>query len=63
MLQARTTLGPGLDATRAEDLIWTLGSPRLWHHLRPGCEWTAEDYQSWLAALLRQQLLGAQDGR
>lgn len=35
---------PGLDQTRATDLLWTLLSVRNWELLTQDCRWSQEDY-------------------
>jgi hypothetical protein len=56
-LADRGMLAPGLTASRAADIIWTLGSPETYHLLVTDRGWDPEDYQSWLTLTLERTLL------
>jgi AcrR family transcriptional regulator len=51
-------LRPGLDATRAADLLWTINHPHTWHLLVGERGWTPEEYERWVAETSIAQLLG-----
>ncbi|HEV7462185.1 MAG TPA: helix-turn-helix domain-containing protein, partial [Solirubrobacteraceae bacterium] len=42
-------LRPGLDVTRATDILWSLIHPDLWHLLVAERGWTPEEYEQWFA--------------
>lgn len=44
--------------TTATDILWTLNHPDLYQLLVRRRRWSPEDYERWLAAALREQLLG-----
>jgi AcrR family transcriptional regulator len=46
-LQEKHALAPGLDATRAADILWTLNHPDLWHLLVGERGWSADEYERW----------------
>jgi AcrR family transcriptional regulator len=54
-------LRAGLTAQQAADRAWILTGPEL-YLLAADCGWTAENYQDWLAELLRQQILNPAAG-
>jgi AcrR family transcriptional regulator len=56
-LADRGMLAPGLTASRAADIIWTLGSPETYHLLVTDRGWDPEDYQCWLTLTLERTLL------
>jgi AcrR family transcriptional regulator len=58
---AAGALKPGLTARQAADRAWILTGPEV-YLLAAGCGWTAESYQDWLAALLREQILAPATG-
>ncbi len=62
-LAARQALRPGLDATRATDILWTLNHPDLWHLLVRERGWTPEAYEQWFAEAACSQLLPAQPAK
>ena len=53
----RFGLAPGLDPTRAVDIVWTLMSPQLADLLVNRCGWTLDAYADWLAGTLVHSLL------
>lgn len=56
-LHDRNGLKPALDVARAADLLWTLNHPSLYWLLVGERGWTPEQYETWLAEILRAQLL------
>jgi AcrR family transcriptional regulator len=58
---AAGVLKPGLTARQAADQAWILTGPEV-YLLAAACGWTAGNYQDWLAALLREQLLAPATG-
>jgi AcrR family transcriptional regulator len=54
----RGGLRDGLDPTTATDILWTLNHPDVWLLLVGERGWTPDQFESWLAAAARQQLLG-----
>ena len=54
---ARDALRPGVDRKRAGDVVWALIDPGLYHLLVIEMAWTPAQFQSWLAATLKGQLL------
>jgi AcrR family transcriptional regulator len=56
-LVARSALRPGLDKTRAADVVWVLNDPGLYHLLVHERGWTPGQFQKWLAETLKGQLL------
>jgi AcrR family transcriptional regulator len=56
-LVARAALRSGLDRTRAADVVWVLNDPGLYHLLVHERGWTPGQFQKWLAATLKGQLL------
>ena len=59
-LQARKALRPGLDVTRATDILWTLNHPDVWHLLVGERRWTPEQYEQWFGDTTCSQLLEPQ---
>jgi AcrR family transcriptional regulator len=57
-LDALGSLAPGVDATSATDLLWTLNHPDTWYLLVRPCGWTADRYEQWVGDTLSAQLLG-----
>ena len=57
-LAALGSLTPGVDVTRATDLLWTLNHPDTWYLLVRQCGWTADAYEQWVGDTLSAQLLG-----
>jgi AcrR family transcriptional regulator len=58
---AAGALKPGLTARQATDRAWIITGPEV-YLLAAACGWTAETYQDWLAALLREQILAPATG-
>jgi AcrR family transcriptional regulator len=58
LLEERGGIRPGLDPASAADIIWLLNDPGLYVRLVVERGWTPEAWQAWLAATLRQQVLG-----
>jgi TetR/AcrR family transcriptional regulator, regulator of autoinduction and epiphytic fitness len=56
-LHRRKQLKPGLTASRAADIIWTLASERTYLALVRDRGWKAEDYERWLTEQLVAALL------
>jgi AcrR family transcriptional regulator len=57
-IHQREGLRDGLDPTTATDILWTLNHPDVWLLLVGERGWTPEQFETWLAAAARQQLLG-----
>ena len=58
-LDAKGALAPGLDATRASDILWTLNHPDVWQLLVGRRGWTADQFEQWFADTTCAQLLAA----
>lgn len=58
---ATGALKPGLTARQATDRAWILTGPEV-YLLAAACDWTAESYEDWLAALLREHILAPATG-
>jgi AcrR family transcriptional regulator len=56
-LADRGALAPGLDVTRAADILWTLNHPDVWQLLVTQRGWTAEQFEQWFADTACSQLL------
>ena len=50
-------LGPGLDVTRATDILWTLNHPDVWLLLVGERGWSPEDFERWFGDAVCAQLL------
>jgi len=59
-LHRKKALRPGLDVTRATDILWTLNHPDLWLLLVGERGWTPAQYEQWFGDTVCSQLL---DGR
>jgi AcrR family transcriptional regulator len=59
VLNAKKALRPGLDVTRATDILWTLNHPDLWQLLVGERGWTPEQYEQWFGDTSCSQLLRA----
>ena len=57
-LHTKKALRPGLDVTRAADILWTLNHPDLWQLLVGQRGWTPEQWERWFADTTRWELLG-----
>ena len=53
----KKALRPGLDVTRAADILWTLNHPDLWQLLVRERGWTPEEWEQWFADTACSQLL------
>jgi AcrR family transcriptional regulator len=53
----RGALAPGLDVTRAADILWTLNHPDVWSLLVGVRGWTAAEYEDWFGRASCEQLL------
>jgi AcrR family transcriptional regulator len=56
-LHARKALRPGLDVTRAADILWTLNHPNVWQLLVVGRGWSPDRFEKWFADAAIAQLL------
>jgi AcrR family transcriptional regulator len=56
-LHAKQALRPGLDITRATDILWTLNHPDLWLLLVGERGWTPRQWEEWFADTTCAQLL------
>jgi AcrR family transcriptional regulator len=56
-LDRTNALAPGLDLTRAADLLWTLNHPDVWLLLVARRGWTPEQFETWLGDTACAQLL------
>jgi AcrR family transcriptional regulator len=61
-LHDKGALRRGLGVDRGADVLWTLNHPDVWHLLVGERGWTPEQFERWLAAAVREQLL-APDAR
>jgi AcrR family transcriptional regulator len=62
-LDSRNALRPGLDVTRATDILWTLNNPDLWQLLVGRRGWTPEQYEQWFGDTACSQLLRPRTAR
>jgi AcrR family transcriptional regulator len=56
-LRKKKALKPGLDVTRATDILWTLNHPDLWLLLVVQRGWTPEAFEKWFGDTACAQLL------
>jgi AcrR family transcriptional regulator len=56
-LDAKQALKPGLDVTRACDILWSLNHPDLWQLLVGQRGWTPAEYEQWFGDTVCAQLL------
>jgi AcrR family transcriptional regulator len=56
-IQGTTPLRPGLDTTRATDIVWAIAGPDIHRLLRDQRRWTADQYRDWLADTIKALLL------
>jgi len=52
-------LKPGLERTKAADILWALTGPDVYHLLVVGSGWSKKRYESWLNETLKQALFGS----
>ena len=57
LLHRKRALRPRLSVARATDILWSLNHPDLWHLLVVVRQWTAPQYERWVADCACQQLL------
>ena len=62
-LDRTNDLAPGLDITRAADLLWTLNHPDVWLLLVGRRGWTPKQFEAWLGDTACAQLLPPPLGR
>jgi AcrR family transcriptional regulator len=62
VLHKKRALRPGLDVTRATDILWTLNHPDVWHLLVGERGWTPKQYEQWFGDTSCAQLLRAGSG-
>ena len=62
-LHKKQQLQPGLDITRATDILWTLNHPELWLLLVGKRGWTPEEFEQWFGDAASVQLLGLRPGQ
>ena len=56
-VHAQKALRPGLDVTRAADILWTLNHPNLWQLLVGARGWTPDEWEQWFGDAACSQLL------
>ena len=49
----------GVDLDRAVDILWALNTDEVFHLFVRERGWAPDDYQAWLLALLRHEILAA----
>lgn len=59
-IDRRQGLRPGLDATAAADILWTLNHPNMWLLLVDERHWTPEQFETWFGDVTCDQLLGTE---
>jgi hypothetical protein len=57
MLRAKGQLRAGLSDDAAADIVWVLIDPGLYNQFVHQRAWTAEQFQTWMAAAMQAQLL------
>jgi AcrR family transcriptional regulator len=62
-LDRSNALAPGLDLTRATDLLWTMNHPDVWLLLVARRGWTPEQFETWMGDTICAQLLPAPRSR
>jgi prophage antirepressor-like protein len=55
-------LDPGVSKREATDLLWAFSNEELYRELVEERGWSPDRFERWLAATLRQQLLGTHHG-
>jgi AcrR family transcriptional regulator len=56
-LEAKGALAPGVDVTRATDILWTLNHPDVWLLLVGRLGWTPDEFEQWFADTTCAQLI------
>ena len=56
-IDTKDALRPGLDVSRATDILWTLNHPDVWQLLVSERGWTPEQHEQWFADTSCSQLL------
>jgi hypothetical protein len=56
-IDTKDALRPGLDVSRASDILWTLNHPDVWQLLVGERGWTPEQHEQWFADTSCSQLL------
>jgi hypothetical protein len=56
-LHKKKALQPGLDVTRATDILWTLNHPDVWMLLVGNRAWTPDQFERWFGDTACAQLL------
>jgi AcrR family transcriptional regulator len=56
-LAQKEALRPGLDVTKATDILWTLNHPDVWLLLVGERGWTPDQFEGWFADTICRQLL------
>jgi AcrR family transcriptional regulator len=56
-LNTKNALRPGLDVSRATDILWTLNHPDVWQLLVGERRWSPEQYERWFGDASCSQLL------
>lgn len=59
VIARRGGLRPGLDASTATDIVWTLNHPDVWLLLTGERGWSADSFETWFRETLAHQLLAA----
>jgi AcrR family transcriptional regulator len=61
-VHSRKALRPGLDVTRAADILWTLNHPDVWQLLVGTRGWTPDEWEQWFGDAACSQLLATAGG-
>jgi AcrR family transcriptional regulator len=61
-VHSRKALRPGLDVTRAADILWTLNHPDVWQLLVGTRGWTPDEWERWFGDAACSQLLATAGG-
>lgn len=61
-LETKGALAPGLDVSRATDILWSLNLSNLWQLLVVERGWTPDRYEQFVGDVARRELLGARTG-
>jgi AcrR family transcriptional regulator len=62
-VHAKKALRPGLDVTRATDVLWSLNHPDVWQLLVRERGWTPEEWEQWFGDTACSQLLAPRTRR